>query len=759
MRVLTRRNPIVSLTMICVFGLVLGSSYAWPAQSATQAASSDLDAQSFRLVAPQGFGDRQNSVAWSMAWWKGSLYVGTSRSLRCVEAAAIAATYPELNTYPPKDAEIECTPAYQDLPLRAEIWRWTPGTTPAWVRVFQSPNDVPIPGHEGKFVARDIGFRSMIVFTEADGSESLYAGGVSSKSLNDPGFDSHLIPSPRILRSTDGVTWTAVPQDPGTMLGEFERSSFRDMAIYKGRLYVVGGTIRGEGVLLEAANPAGGNDNFRRVTPPEMDVYAVSVLNDSLYVGLAGVASGYQILRTDATGTPPYTYATVVSEGGYLRPFPSHTIVTMFPYQGRLYAGTDRPAELLRVNPDDSWDVVVGKPRDTPRGYKYPLSGMDAGFDFPLNAHMWRIGAYQDTLYVGTNDSSSGLITVPELKKVYEPKMGFDLFSSPDGWHFGMITRTGFGDLYNFGVRTFAATPYGFFLGSANSWYGLTIWQAAAAPAVYLPLMMRSEETIVQPTADSPAVAPQVSSADPRSLPAVARLEAEVSGNRTILSWEPQSVDHYRIYRTSIQSSDESLLRATSPGPMVDDRVIDTIDSPYDMAKLELEFNSAAVAVAEPRTIAEQPPAQFEAVGVSDKPYFIDSSTTAGTAYLYYVVAESSHGIAGQSSNIVRVPFLAPAVTFQSVIAMLDEWIGYNPGTTQELKRGIRPMIVRAQALWSAGDLAGARYQLEQLQQELREQPTGVEPWRVADLDIVVAKLTQRMRLAEAGIIAPAVVD
>jgi hypothetical protein len=32
------------------------------------------------LVAPQGFGDRQNSQAWSMAWWRGRLYVGTGRA-------------------------------------------------------------------------------------------------------------------------------------------------------------------------------------------------------------------------------------------------------------------------------------------------------------------------------------------------------------------------------------------------------------------------------------------------------------------------------------------------------------------------------------------------------------------------------------------------------------------------------------------------------------------------------------------------------
>ena len=34
----------------------------------------------FVSMAPQGFGDRQNSWPWSMQWWNGYLYVGTNRA-------------------------------------------------------------------------------------------------------------------------------------------------------------------------------------------------------------------------------------------------------------------------------------------------------------------------------------------------------------------------------------------------------------------------------------------------------------------------------------------------------------------------------------------------------------------------------------------------------------------------------------------------------------------------------------------------------
>ena len=50
-------------------------------------------------IATGGFGDFQNSYSWSMAWFKGKLYVGTARSFHCVEAATLDFYYPGQGYY------------------------------------------------------------------------------------------------------------------------------------------------------------------------------------------------------------------------------------------------------------------------------------------------------------------------------------------------------------------------------------------------------------------------------------------------------------------------------------------------------------------------------------------------------------------------------------------------------------------------------------------------------------------------------------
>jgi hypothetical protein len=69
-------------------------------------------------------------------------------------------------------------------------------------------------------------------------------------------------PPPRVLRSTDGTHFEAILQDPGTLLGDFDRASLRGMAVYKQRLYLVAGAVHGSGTLWEAENPAGGKRQF-----------------------------------------------------------------------------------------------------------------------------------------------------------------------------------------------------------------------------------------------------------------------------------------------------------------------------------------------------------------------------------------------------------------------------------------------------------------------------------------------------------------
>jgi len=457
-------------------------------------ADGPLTAADFALAAPQGFGDRQNSWAWSMQWWRGHLYVGTNRAYRCAEFVSLHEIAPGLFPYPPDDPDLECAADPADLPLQAEIWRWSLASG-QWERVYQAPLTVPLPEQPDKLVARDIGYRGMAVFREADGTEALYVTAVSPQAVAFPGLDD--VP-PRILRSADGVNFAPVPQDPGTALANFPFASFRNPIVYQGRLYVIGGTVQGSGTLLEAARPELGNDSFQIVSPPDMMVSAVTSYNGHLYVGVRNLVNGYAVVKSDLSGAPPYTYTTVIERGGWLDVWRNVEVLSFQEFAGRLYVGGNGiiigpvgimgPAELVRINPDDSWDVVVGYPRDTPQGWKTPLSGLSAGFGNFLNGHMWQMTVYNGVLYVGTFDSSTTFKDDPVVGPTVADQMGFDLYATRDGVQFAPVTTTGFGDRFSFGVRTLEATPCGLFLGTANPYYGLQIWRAGQCRA-YLPMV------------------------------------------------------------------------------------------------------------------------------------------------------------------------------------------------------------------------------------------------------------------------------
>lgn len=448
-----------------------------------------LARQNFSQVAPQGFGQRQNSWAWSMEWFKGKLYVGTDRAYECAFQAAVNVILP--GSYPPADPDVQCTADPTDLPLRAEIWVWSPDTR-AWTRVFQSPQDVPIPG-TNKFTARDIGFRGMTVFQEPDGTQALYVGGCSAKAL-------YGIQAPgRLLRTVDGVNFTPVPQDPGTFFGDRPGMCLRGIEEYNGKMYIVSTNFKGEGVLLESANPALGNDSFRQVSPDNVRVYEIATFNGFLYATFDS-PQGFGLYKTNASGPLPYIYTPIILNGGYLQQGGNPIALSMKVFNGDLYVGSDSVrtissvfcalqafcvssifgnggAELFRVHPDDTWDIVVGLPRATQQGAKTPLSGYRSGFSWPLNQHLWRMEVFDGRLYVGTYDVSTELRNAPNgLGAALAPEFGFDLWYTTDGVHFTAVDVTGFEDPFNYGVRSLQATPYGLFLGTANPFYGLRIY-------------------------------------------------------------------------------------------------------------------------------------------------------------------------------------------------------------------------------------------------------------------------------------------
>ena len=135
----------------------------------------EIAAPEFSRIATGGFGDDHNDFMWSMEWFNGKLYVGTGRDVTCFSHAddlvqtGLAIAYPIPG----------CPADYKDLSLQAEIWQYTPETK-TWVRVYQSPADIPVGTDQAgnpAFVAEDIVFRGMAVFTEADGTQAPLCSG------------------------------------------------------------------------------------------------------------------------------------------------------------------------------------------------------------------------------------------------------------------------------------------------------------------------------------------------------------------------------------------------------------------------------------------------------------------------------------------------------------------------------------------------------------------------------------------------------
>ena len=85
---------------------------------------------------------------------------------------------------------------------------------------------------------------------------------------------------------------------------------------------------------------------------------------------------------------------------------------------------------------------------------------------------------YNGVLFVGTYDNSTFYKDVPGRGERLKPHMGAKLYVTADGTHFELLAKNFFdGDYFNYGIRSFAATPDGLYIGSANDWYGTEVWK------------------------------------------------------------------------------------------------------------------------------------------------------------------------------------------------------------------------------------------------------------------------------------------
>jgi hypothetical protein len=441
-----------------------------------------LGRDDFRLSTCHGFGQGRHTYAHSMAWFGEHLYVGTTVHTLCMTHAAPPAAPAQLDPWPvrvPKDIF--------SLDLRAEIWRFDP-VADLWEQAYVSP---VIVGRRGLEVPRDLGYRGMAVCqAEGESRPALYVGSGASATR---GIGAH------VLRTEDGRTFT-VASSPG--LGDPDVASFRALVSFRGRLYTSpAGAAKAWNVaarpsVLESREPASGR--WEEASPPgfgdsdNQAIFEMAVFDDHLYAGTANPKSGYQVWKTDGAGRPPYRWTKVLGDGAG-RGRLNEGVTSMRAFDGALYVGSgiqhggyDRnfevgpaAAELIRIYPNDDWDIVAGGPRETARGWKEPLSGMGPGFNNFFVGYIWYLMAHEGRIYVGTFDSSTFLrfargsrarrwLRRVDLESVLKVEGGFDLWSSADGVTWTAITRTGFDNLYNYGARTMASSPYGLFVGTAN---------------------------------------------------------------------------------------------------------------------------------------------------------------------------------------------------------------------------------------------------------------------------------------------------
>lgn len=600
-----------------------------------------------RLIAENGFGDPRNTVAWSMARFRGRIYVGTGRLVACVENQTVdffLRLSDRYTTSPFPGAT--CPPDPYDMDLRAEIWEYTLRTG-KWRRAYRARANVPNPRARGKFVAPDIAFRGMVVFRDARGRKRLYAGGVTADEYLPELKRKH---PPRILSTGDGRHWRATPARDVVVrvpYGVFRPMGFRSLRVWRGRMYISATPgLTGDGAIFEVERPwSPRRARFRQITPSSMAVFEFDNFNGALYAGTGDRERGYGVFRITRTGSR-YHVQPIVTDGAG-RGAAVTSVVSMHVFKRRLYVGSsgwyneDGPpvSEIIRVNRSGGWQVVAG-PGRTVRGHLVgPISGLSDGFNNVFTAHFWRMATYRGEIVVGTNDWAWVTpVVYPQLKPwevdlleyVLKGDFGFDLWASCDGVNWRAITRDAFGgNRYDFGVRNLVPADGQLYVGSANHAQGTKVWA------------YRSRDCS---NTASAAAGKQSRPLAPRAL------MTDVQQDGTVLSWRSPAAAAGTRYRVMRATYTHVELGLTPPAAMAG-------GFPLEGALPRVGAPGAAGS----RTADLSVTKGFDPIGTTGEQFFVDRSAQRGVRYGYQVVAEAPSGSRSAPSNMQIVPDPRPA--------------------------------------------------------------------------------------------------
>ena len=471
--------------------------------------SGGLSLEDFRLVPCEGFEDSSIRTSQAMAWFQDHLFVGTGRGpLRPMGLSPEA-----LEEYPvlARLAARRRSRRTREQEAGAQIWRFDPRTD-TWEQVYESPWVIGLDGSE---CPRDRSVRARAVYQgTSDASPALYMG-IGS-------MEGQVV----IVRSGDGDSFEETDHD-GLGLGDADIPSIRTLCEWRSVLHTTPvGKNHDRGLLddirtdhpivFASADPARGS--WRPVSDPgfgdeeNLSIDEMAVFAGCLYAGTHNPAQGFQIWKASARpARGRYKWRKIITDGAYRGP-ESSVPVGMQAFGDALYVGSGLEeqgmgetfasgpfgAEILRIHPDDRWDLLVGSARDTPDGPKVPLSGSGPGFDDEFVQGYRRLVEHDGWLYAGGSDWRFAPTYLPRRgherpdlspsrerylrARTEEWEGGFGFWRSRDGLEWTAITTDGFDDNpYTYAIRELVPTPHGLFVAtianrSSQFGGGLRVW-------------------------------------------------------------------------------------------------------------------------------------------------------------------------------------------------------------------------------------------------------------------------------------------
>jgi hypothetical protein len=423
----------------------------------------------FKMIASGGQGDWKNIYAWSMASYKGDLYVGTARQAAIAPVMEFMTGAMPGFSMPPDAFPSDSAPFFREF-LRvspgsmpqiideqkferwnaascAEIWRLHNG---CWTKVYTVPR-VPAMvldtnGHQALIPSLPtydptakvyltpvaVGFRNMVAFTDANGMPGVYASGGSFSLGMSPGasYNNNLL-----FGSTDGATWSQLLTPSG--MGRETRA----LGVHHGKLYAGIGTAMNSAMGMPAApgsvwcsaTPTV-KESWTKVldfptssAPGNTGVMAMTSCNDRLYIGTEN-SKGFEVWRSRvADPAVNADWKQLVTDGagdrynawaGTMKTFRNNVYVGSMAVPGITGELAMKSFDLIRIKPDDCWQLLVGdRDPQTPvagASRRRALSGWPSGFGMPTNLYCWNMEVYKGWLYVGSMDMSSMLRAASE---------------------------------------------------------------------------------------------------------------------------------------------------------------------------------------------------------------------------------------------------------------------------------------------------------------------------------------------------------